>query len=665
MRITRKLLLQNITLVILILYIIVGCNPKHNAHIAQTGEASQLEHFNLAINEIDKGKEELSQKAKHLMQLYLQAPLEMRPAIYKLVFTKLFYLAYAHPDSSVLDFYKQQSLENSQFPLVTIEALFRVSSYNLFIKQEADSGMVSLVKVKKYFPQFNDTLYKNYYALYAQTMLQKGNLKEAANYYIKTIALAEKINDSSSIISNFGNLAVVYSQMNEDTKSIPLTIKCLNYFTAHKDSSSIFIGDVSLGRAYYTLKKVDSSFIYYNKALQLIDAGVHNPSVAFILYSNLGEIYSDSGDMKKSVYYYDLCKQPLKEMGSEEQYRIFTIYATKAYAHIRDVKKGVEEIKANIPLFEKDSDLINVRASYSSLSEIAFIKHQPADALRYYKLFDSVDNILSDNANKRYIADLQTKYETQRKEVKIQIQEKELTKKAAFNKLLILLLMLLGIGTAFIITRNRLMRKRKEAIMQQQFTTGLLAKTEEERGRIARDLHDGLSQELLLLKNQVNLGAKIEPQKIDHIINEVRTISRNIHPVMLDQIGFKESILSICNQITDSEQLFIAADIEYHSELSKEKELQLFRIIQEALNNIIKYASAHAAKVQIAKMHKYLKVLIQDNGKGFDVEAALNGRTAFGLLSILERSKAINGKASITSDSKGTIVNIEIPLSYG
>ncbi|MGF7233211.1 ATP-binding protein [Arachidicoccus sp.] len=660
----RKSMLQNVIMSFL-LFAFVSCQQNNRVNSILVRNTSLLDSTNKSITVIDSNKENPSVKVKQLIQLYLRVPKEVRPAIYKPVFTKLFYLAYAHPDSTVLDFYRQQSVSNTQFPQITIEALLRQAYYDLFINQEAGQGLQSLKKVAAYRSQFDDTMSRSYNSLYAQTMLQMGNLKAAASYYIKTIALAEKIKDSASIISNYGNLAVVYSQMNEDVKAIPLEFKSLDYFTAHKDSVSMFIGNVSLGRAFATIGKVDTSFIFYNNALQLLKAGVHNPSVEIILYSNLGEIYADSGELKRSIYYYDLCKQPLKEIGSDEQYRIFNIYATKAYAQVRDVSKEVDEIKKNILVFVKDSDLINVRASYYSLYEIAGIKKRPAEALKYYILSDSVDKILASNANKKFTDELQTKYETQRREVKIQMQQKELVKKAAFSNMLLALLIVLGLGTAFIITRGRLIRKRKEALMQQQFTSGLLAKTEEERGRIARDLHDGLSQELLLLKNQVNVGVKIEPEKIDKIINEVRTISRNIHPVMLDQIGFKESILHTCNQISESEQLFIATDIEYHMELSKEKELQLFRIIQEALNNIIKYASAQAAKVQIAEIHKGLGVIIQDNGKGFDVQATLNGHSAFGLLSILERSKAINGKASISSDSKGTIINIEIPLSYG
>src|SRR5690606_24890222 len=170
--------------------------------------------------------------------------------------------------------------------------------------------------------------------------------------------------------------------------------------------------------------------------------------------------------------------------------------------------------------------------------------------------------------------------------------------------------------------------KQKQAV-QQQFTQQFLQRTEEERGRIARDLHDGLSQELLLLKNEAKSGLTILPEKIDGLIEEVRTVSRALHPVMLDQIGLKQSMLHVCERIMDGEKLFITADIDYSNTLTKEKELQLFRIFQEALNNTLKYASAMAAKVQVYEDGTMLTTTIKDNGKGFHVQDALKNK-AFG-----------------------------------
>jgi signal transduction histidine kinase len=261
------------------------------------------------------------------------------------------------------------------------------------------------------------------------------------------------------------------------------------------------------------------------------------------------------------------------------------------------------------------------------------------------------------------VAEMESKYETQKKELKIQVQQKELKQKNILNGFLLALLGVAIMAAALIITRFKLKKNKRDAALQQKFTRQLIENTEEERMRIARDLHDGVSQELLVLKNQIRNNQENTNEKIDFIINEIRMISRDLHPVLLDKIGLKSSVQHICEQMMENNRLFITADIEYHNGLDQNGELQLFRMVQEALNNIVKYAEAEAAKVTIRETDKYIKAEIIDNGKGFDVQSAMNSKTSFGLLNLMERSKVLNGKTEISSSAGSTIVKIEIPKS--
>ena len=104
----------------------------------------------------------------------------------------------------------------------------------------------------------------------------------------------------------------------------------------------------------------------------------------------------------------------------------------------------------------------------------------------------------------------------------------------------------------------------------------------------------------------------------------------------------------------------VTADIDYANFLSNSDALQLYRIIQESLSNIIKYSDAIAAKITIVDKTDVLYIEIRDNGKGFNVSEALNGKNAFGLHNIIERSRAIGGEAKITSDENGTIITVKI-----
>jgi signal transduction histidine kinase len=245
------------------------------------------------------------------------------------------------------------------------------------------------------------------------------------------------------------------------------------------------------------------------------------------------------------------------------------------------------------------------------------------------------------------------------------LQEKQIQRKNFLIAVLVgsfaitIALVMLGL----IARRNR--RQKHVELLRRRFTQQLLQNTEQERSRIAGELHDGITHELLTLKNTLHNGINFSEIKIDRIINDIRRISRNLHPVMLDKIGLKLSIENLCGRYMKDERLFVMTDINYDKQLSPGGELQLYRIIQEALNNIEKYAGAHAARIVVEPQGHLLIVSIKDNGKGFDVPETLSDGSAFGLYSIIERSKALGGKASISSGADGTNIRIEIPIQHG
>lgn len=193
------------------------------------------------------------------------------------------------------------------------------------------------------------------------------------------------------------------------------------------------------------------------------------------------------------------------------------------------------------------------------------------------------------------------------------------------------------------------------------FTKQLLENTEEERKRIAGDLHDSISHELLALKTTLSQDIRVVSSKIDTIINDIRGISRNLHPVMFDKIGLIPNIEQLIERMQNQNNFFISTELNYSGSLSSANELQIYRVIQEALSNIIKYANAHAAKITIEEQPNRILVEIKDNGKGFNVKETINRGKAFGLHNIIERSRVIGGEAQINSSAEGTVITITIP----
>lgn len=284
-------------------------------------------------------------------------------------------------------------------------------------------------------------------------------------------------------------------------------------------------------------------------------------------------------------------------------------------------------------------------------------------AFKYFAIYDSLNTIYNAGGFKDKLQELEVKYETNKKEQAIYLKEQTIKGNKRLIALLITAIITLILMIALYITIQRRKKLVKEKLQWQLFTKQLLTKTEEERKRIANDLHDSVNNDLLLIKSSVqkNTSQEIE-SKIDLLMNHVRAISRNLHPVLFEELGLQDCIEQLVQRVQEHNHFILNTEIEYHHCLTSADELQLYRVIQEAVNNIIKYSKAEAAIIILNEHKEKLVVEIKDNGIGFNVGETLSSNKSFGLHNIIERSIAINGNATITSNQNGTTIIIEIPV---
>lgn len=206
----------------------------------------------------------------------------------------------------------------------------------------------------------------------------------------------------------------------------------------------------------------------------------------------------------------------------------------------------------------------------------------------------------------------------------------------------------------------------------------LITTQEEERTRLARELHDDITQRLALMNIEVDKlelqhKSLSEPIKerlrqigdnLGELSSDIEMISRQLHPSILDDLGLIQAIESECNNFTRVRETPVTSDLDttLHN-LSKEMALCIYRILQEGLRNIDQHARATDIQVQLSKKNNTVYFVLRDNGIGFDLDSSTR-RRGLGLASMGERARLINGDLSIESrPGKGTVIKLEAPLA--
>jgi signal transduction histidine kinase/ligand-binding sensor domain-containing protein len=237
-------------------------------------------------------------------------------------------------------------------------------------------------------------------------------------------------------------------------------------------------------------------------------------------------------------------------------------------------------------------------------------------------------------------------------------------------------LALVGMGMLVVAIRLRQVRIEKER--QEETSRRLIQSQEEERQRIAGELHDSLGQDLIVAKNRLLLAAHYlqdgTPAKeelmnvVDAVtasLRSVRSIAYNLRPFQLDRLGLTETIRSTVRAVQQVTPVKIETEIAtVDGLLNREAEIGVFRIVQEALTNVVKHSQATRASVIVAYDEGHIVIRVEDNGRGFDATAEGSAATmGFGLSSIEERVKMLGGVHKFSSSiDRGTTIAARIPV---
>jgi signal transduction histidine kinase/ligand-binding sensor domain-containing protein len=227
----------------------------------------------------------------------------------------------------------------------------------------------------------------------------------------------------------------------------------------------------------------------------------------------------------------------------------------------------------------------------------------------------------------------------------------------------------------FLLYRRRIGKLERARAAQEMFSKQLIESQETERKRIAAELHDSLGQELLIIKNRAALGLQLlgdadrTREQIEQIagtasqaITEVRQIAYNLRPYHLDEIGLSQSLEELLERVANACPIKFTGDIDNIDDLlPKEAAINLYRIVQESLNNIVKHSGASEARLLVRRNSREIEVVVEDNGQGFSHPDETARRPGFGLTGLAERARILGGTLSINSlPERGTSIKLNL-----
>ncbi|MCB9307491.1 MAG: sensor histidine kinase [Lewinellaceae bacterium] len=480
------------------------------------------------------------------------------------------------------------------------------------------------------------------------------------------------------------------------------------------------VSAINLGLTYMDLKNHAEALRYFNIALEAFK-GIGFKAGMGACYVNIAEtlrnqkkyreglaaadegeqILLASGNKLHLGYIYSIKADILRGLGDKPA---FLEYARKCYdlaVELQDeltIAQGLEKLgRAHLEagnmaqarkLFEESLEMaqkINfptvIFSNYANLRDWYLLQKDFVRANTYEELFQAGRDSVFNAGMAEKVADAQTRYETEKKEAEIQRQRAELLNQRLYIFGLLGGLVLFILAAFFIYNRYRARKKAEldaAIIREQQLGLNAVIEAQEgERKRIAKDLHDGIAQELValklgfnLLQNKLRRVAPSEAEGLDGLLGqldnscqEVRSIAHTMVPPTLEQHGLVPSLELLLNNVAKPAGLnYRIEEMNWPASLDEKKQTGLYRIAQELLNNIIKHARAGNVSVRLAQIDRELCLEMSDDGVGFDFEQARQKGT-MGILNILSRVNMLGGNfvTGKNESGSGMFARVSIP----
>ncbi|OPB94832.1 ATP-binding protein [Elizabethkingia ursingii] len=516
---------------------------------------------------------------------------------------------------------------------------------------------------------------------YVQNPSDKQFRNRAEQYYVQAITTFNKNKGSMLNKSNLSyaaiNLANLYTEFNPEKAmeyaQLANKVSLETGDAIHIASSFGILAELAIQNKHYDLAKS-----YFLKAsMEIGKSPVRNHNIELSILESLSRISEEQGNYKEALVYYKSYVDKYKSVYDQEKLDI----TKRLESQFEKERQEQKYIKLQLESDKKAQEikLINIlRAQREQVyNNLKLVEENQRERLKFSEL----------ESEKKEQQLRLAKLETRQKNNDINNFKKLLAFKEKINTyytifIVIFIVLILLLLYAYK-QRAKSMKQRDELhalAMEKEkqnskisTLTALLEGQEQERGRLARDLHDGLGGLLSGTKHQLSYldphqsenieeGISKSIKQIDGAVEELRRVAHNLMPDLLVKYGLEVAIQEFASRISNSALDIHTEFINYGNSLSEEKQLIIYRIIQELVNNAIKHAEASEIIIQISQEENVLNLTVEDNGKGFDYKG-LNVKKTAGFHNIESRVQFLKGTMNIISELNiGTSIELQIPI---
>lgn len=505
-----------------------------------------------------------------------------------------------------------------------------------------------------------------------------GNYTQAIKYALESQKSFKELDDKDGLASAANCAGYVYERQKQYNKALEQYKVAIDYYSELDNKRELGRGYCNLGNAYYDLSNTSLALANYKKGIEVLTKNGFGDDVKDFLL-NLGILFEESGKTDSAFLYYNhLLNLSIKSGNKKDQYEAHRSLGL-LLSNKKENKSAIQHLIKALTLSEKASALPEKIILVKEISNVyrALANNDSAlfYATEYSSLNDSLNEILRNsielesNLKDKELA-LALSTETNNKQVVIII---------GISMALFLLLIIFWLYSRSVGAKKREF-KLKEIIKEKELMAmdAMLEGQEEERKRLGAELHDTIGSTLSATKYAFKAMEnsleklldenRLQYQKINKMLDEamdsVRRISHTMAAGILTDKGLEGALIELCEMFEQSGKIKIELNVlGFDRKIEYITEINLYRILQELMTNILKHSHAHKVNIQLIKSHGNINLIVEDDGTGFNPQDP-NLKKGIGILNIDNRVKKLSGTWNIDSGKgKGTTVIIDIPVN--